>query len=290
MQISKYEQDKRERDLHKEHQNHLFAKISKRVSPANTNQSVHQPVLSLINWPEETRAAPNTILRSALFGSLKKGSRRFVERLKVETVGGVEITYTGQQLDQGDLSVFLAILHMSRQKAMGTPCRFSAYKMLQTLGKTDTGGNREVLHRRILRLKATALELKHGQVTYIGSLIGDVYRDEITNEYLISLNPKLSSLFGKNQFTQVDWLVRHALDTKPLAQWLHSFYSTHAKPYPIKVETLHRLCGSEAGLRRFRQTLCEALESVSVAGKIHGWSFKFSIDENLVSIQKSVSK
>ena len=32
--------------------------------------------------------------------------------------------------------------------------------------------------------------------------------------------------------------------TPMLAQWLHGFYASHAKPFPIKIETLHRLCGS----------------------------------------------
>lgn len=38
--------------------------------------------------------------------------------------------------------------------------------------------------------------------------------------------------------------MRHALDGHQLAQWLHGFYASHAKPFPIKIETLHRLCGS----------------------------------------------
>jgi len=29
--------------------------------------------------------------------------------------------------------------------------------------------------------------------------------------------------------------------TPMLAQWLHGFYASHAKPFPIKIETLHRL-------------------------------------------------
>jgi hypothetical protein len=54
-------------------------------------------------------------------------------------------------------------------------------------------------------------------------------------------------LFGRDGWTQVDWNIRSLLRGYPLAQWLHGFYSTHAAPYPLKVGTLHRLCGSETG-------------------------------------------
>ena len=51
-----------------------------------------------------------------------------------------------------------------------------------------------------------------------------------------------------------------ALRGQQLAQWLHSFYSTHADPHPIKVETIRRLCGSEnKDLFGFRRDLREAL-------------------------------
>jgi hypothetical protein len=57
----------------------------------------------------------------------------------------------------------------------------------------------------------------------------------------------------------VEWAVRHELDGKPLAQWLHGFYASHAKPFPLKIETLHRICGSEAGeMWKFAQTLRKA--------------------------------
>lgn len=73
--------------------------------------------------------------------------------------------------------------------------------------------------------------------------------------YVIRLNPKLGVLFRDDQFTDVDWTIRHALRGKPLAQWIHGFYSSHARSYDLKVETLHRLCGSRArSLTDFKKT------------------------------------
>jgi hypothetical protein len=244
-------------------------------------------VVQLPLWPEPTRGVPNGVLRSALFGAIKKGPRRYMEGEQVAAVDGIEIRYTGQRLDQGDLDVWENVLHVARLQAMGGQCRFTAYAMLKLLGKTDTGSNRETLHKRLMRLKANAVEVQQGRYSYAGSLIDDVYRDKETHEYVLILNPKLRPLFAADQFTQVDWDVRHALDGHQLAQWLHGFYASHAKPFPFKIETLHGLCGSEAGLMSdFAKKLRKALNAVAEASKAHGEGFSYEIHGDLVHVDK----
>jgi hypothetical protein len=177
----------------------------------------------------------------------------------------VDILYTGQRLDQGDLDVWQAVLHIARLQGLGDECRVTAYQLLKTLGKTDTGKNRDILDRRLSRKNASAVRIKIGRYSYEGSLIDEVYRDEKTLEYVINLNPKLRALFERDQWTAVDWAVRLELTGQPLAQWLHGFYATHAQPYPISVEKLHELCGSEAEeIWKFKQLLVRSLESDGV--------------------------
>ena len=73
-----------------------------------------------------------------------------------------------------------------------------------------------------------------------------------------------------------------------LAKWLHGFYSTHAKPYPYKVETLHNLCGSaDKSLRSFRQKLKKALDELVSVGAIEGWDID---GDDLVSVQRTPSR
>jgi hypothetical protein len=247
-------------------------------------------VVQLPPWPDPVRGVPNGVLRSALFGAIKKGPRRYIEGEQIAALDGTEIRYTGQRLDQGDLDVWESVLHVARLQAMGEQCRFRAYSMLKLLGKTDSGSNRETLHKRLMRLKANAVEVQQGRYSYAGSLIDDVYRDKETHEYVLILNPKLRPLFAADQFTQVDWDVRHALDGKPLAQWLHSFYASHAKPFPLKVETLHRLCGSEAKrMTDYKIDLRRNLGAVAEASAAHGEEFSYDIRGDLVHIEKKAS-
>jgi hypothetical protein len=244
-------------------------------------------VVQLPIWPESTRGVPNMALRSALFGAVKKGPRPYLERAEIHAQDGITIRYTGGRLDQGDLDVWETVLHITRLQALGDKCIVTAYQLLKALGKTDTGKNRDTLERRLSRMKATGLDVKIGRYSYEGSLIDEVYRDDESRKYVIRLNPKLLALFEPDQFTHIDWTVRQELDGKPLAQWLHGYYASHAKPFPLRVETLHRLCGSEAvRMDHYRQDLRKALEAVREAKKIHHQDFTYTIEGDLVHVKK----
>ena len=265
----------------------MRARIAKREA-----QEKEEPAqeIQLPLWPEPVRAVPNGFLRSALFGAIAKGKRRYIDGEQLAALDGIEIRYTGQRLDQGDLDVWESVLHAVRLQKLGSKCRLTSYALLKLMGKTDTGKNRATLNKRITRLVASALTVKQGRYSYIGSLIAGAAKDEETQEWVIELDAKLRPLFAADQFTQVEWAVRHELNGKPLAQWLHGFYASHAKPFPLKVETLHRLCGSEAQtMRFFAADLRKNLEAVTEANAMHGEGFSYEIHGDLVYVEKRPS-
>ncbi|NML19171.1 plasmid replication initiator TrfA [Azohydromonas caseinilytica] len=248
-------------------------------------------VVKLPLWPEPVRAVPNGFLRSALFGAIAKGRRRYINGEDLAAIDGVTIRYKGERLDQGDLDVWESVLHAVRLQELGSQCRLTSYALLKLMGKTDTGKNRVTLQNRIERLVANAVTVKQGRYTYIGGLIRFAAKDEETQEWVIELDAKLRPLFAADQFTQVEWAVRHALDGHQLAQWLHGFYASHADPFPLKIETLHKLCGSEAGeLWKFAQTLRKALDEVAKACAAHGEAFSYEIRGDLVHVEKRASR
>ena len=248
-------------------------------------------IITLPLWPEAVRAVPNGMLRSALFGAIRRGARRYLRRERIAALEGIEIFYTGERLDQGDLDVWEMILHLARLQGLGNECRTTAYQLLKALGKTDSGKNREILDLRLSRMKATGVDVQINRYGYEGSLIDEVYRDKETREYVFRINPKLRTLFEGDQFTLIDWAIRRELDGKPLAQWLHGFYASHAKPYPASVAKLHELTGSEAGeLWKFAQTLRKNLNELVKASEIHGQPFSYEIRDDLVHVEKQASR
>lgn len=266
------------------------AMAKQREREASNGNPPPKNAVQLPLWPQLTRGVPNGVLRSALFGAIKKGPRRYMERARIAALDGIEILYTGQRLDQGDLDVWECVLHIARLQEMGQKCRFRAYAMLQMLGMTDSGKNNKVLHNRLLRLQTNTVEVDQGRFTYMGGLIDEAFRDKTTKEYVIVLNAKLRPLFGTDQFTQIDWSVRNALKGKPLAQWLHGFYSSHAKPFPMKVSTLLELSGSEnSDPYSARQNLQKSLEALTDACETNGQPFNHEVKDGLVHVEKNPS-
>lgn len=261
-----------------------------RQRAAQEQASAPAKVVQLPLWPEPVRAVPNGFLRSALFGAIRKGRRRYLKAEQLAALDGIEIHYTGERLDQGDLDVYESVLHAVRFQELGSQCRVTSYALLKLMGKSDTGKNRATLQTRIERLRANAIRMKQGRYSFIGGLVDEAYKDEETQEWVIVLNPKLLALYGADQFTQIEWAVRHALDGHQLAQWLHGFYASHAKPFPMRMETLLKLAGSENDSpRSAQQKLRKALDAVAEASAAHGEGFSYEIRGDLVHVEKRPS-
>ncbi len=280
-------EDKPKGKTHEQHMEWLRAKAEEVSAKTVESVSAASVRVQLPMWPEPVRAVPNGFLRSALFGAIRKGRRRYINGEQIAAIEGVEIFYKGESLDQGDLDVWESVLHAVRLQELGSQCRLTSYVLLKLMGLTDTGKNRATLHTRIERLVANALTVKQGRYSYMGNLIAGAAKDEDTQEWVIELNPKLRPLFAADQFTQIEWAVRRTMNGHQLAQWLHGFYASHAKPYPVKIETLHKLCGSEQGVMSdFAKKLRKALDAVVMANMAHGEGFSYEIYGDLVHVEK----
>lgn len=271
-------------------------RLAKRAAEAEARkaQQQEQPaeaataaVVRLPLWPEAVRGVPNSVLRSALFGAIKRGRRAYLQREPLASVDGVTVLFTGPRLDQADLDVWEQCLHLARGKELGERIQFAAHGFLRSIGRSTGGKDVEWLKGAFARLSSSVVEIKDGSRAYFGAMLHGGARDDETGAYSIEINPKIVALYGREGWTQVEWQQRQALKGQPLAQWLHGFYTTHALPYPYRVETLHKLCGSEAkSLKDFRKDLRRALEHIQ---EVAGWCSNVSRD-GLVAVEKTPSK
>lgn len=244
-------------------------------------------VVQLPLWPEAGRGVPNSTLRGALFAAIQGKGRRYMKREILASQRGIEIRFTGMQLDQSDLDVWEQALHLTRQHPLGTRCHFTARGFLKALGRADSGRrNHEWLKDVFARLVGCAVEITHGRVTYVGNLL-EFVRDEKTGRYVLEVNPKIADLYTAGRWTSTDWEQRRRLRGKPLALWLHGFYASHADPYPLTVEYLRTLSGSRTkGIRAFKQNLVRALREIEGACAIRS----FKIENGLVHVEAMPSK
>ncbi|WP_422910406.1 plasmid replication initiator TrfA [Pseudomonas sp. MAC6] len=270
-----------------------------RLEESFSNRPVKQPIeqsnarqleIQLTNWPDGVRGVPNITLRSAIFSSSRSSCHTYLQRAEIYSQRPTQIRYTGPRLDQGDLDVWIALLHIARRKMMGKSFKTSAYELLKQQGKTDAGNNRKTLYKRLFRLAAATLEISATRYSYTGGLVDSIYRDEITHELVISLNPELSKLFGPNEFTLVDWSIRRSLNAKPLAQWLHGFLSSHAEPLPMPVDTIMMMAGShDTSTSSREQNLRRALTALQLASNLHEQPFSYEICGGHLHIKRKPS-
>ncbi len=232
-------------------------------------------------WHEETRGVPNLCLRSALFGVIKRGRRKAVKGELVSAVKGLNIRYTGWRLDQGDFDVLAHALHLAsrqQEKSTSSHVQFTAKGFLKGIGRKLGKSGREWLKDSFRRLTASAVEIKleipngyrSDSFTYAGSLIDEFYYNVRDQSYFLKVNPKLAKVFDAG-WTQLQWRQRLHLKTD-LAKWLHGFYASHRTPYPVKVATLMRLCGSECHrLVDFRRSLRTAMGELVRVDAVATW-------------------
>jgi hypothetical protein len=223
---------------------------------------------------------PNACFQSALFGMVARGRRKYLNGQRIVSFKGLTISYTGEQLDQGDLDVFIHAVHLTAQeKDNRRPdglVHFSVRGFLSAIGRKPGKSGQQWLLNSIRRLSASNVEIRfEGNQPYStynvygGSLINDYFYDPGRKRYYLRVNSNLGALFDLG-WTQLCWQQRLQLSGN-LNRWLHGLYSS-TQPYPIKVNSLLILSGSSCErLRKFREQLKKALNDLVKTGAIKSW-------------------
>ena len=248
------------------YRNHPYALQRSKERSAELIAERNKPIL-LEPWANDRRAAPNAVFRSALFPALNSQTRKFIKEKKVYSVGGLDVTFTGEQFDQSDLDVYLEILNLAKAVPLGQPVRFSAYSMLKALGRATGNANHKWLHSVLIRLRGGTVEMVTDKARLFGGLIEGGIRDEITKHYDVVINPSYAKFFGFGLWSSLDLDQRRALEKKSIAKALHAYYSTHTDPAPHRYDTLAGVVGLEnKNSRDLKAKLIKAHEELKRVG------------------------
>lgn len=241
-------------------------------------------VIYLPTWREDRQGSPNSLMRCALFAAIQSKDREYLEKAEVFSQQGVTVTYTGKQLNQEDLTVWLALVDLMKKDSLGTECRFTAHEILKYMGLEIGGSGYERLENSILRMTACAVVIKTERYTYGRSLIESFDIDEYTKKYKVRLSRHLIKLFGDNDWTAVNWAQRKQLRNKPLCLKLHDYYSSHEIPLPVSFEFLSDITGStnrqKASFKRQVKIALEELVKINFLKK-------YSIESDIVKVERN---
>ena len=273
------------------------AEEKKSEPDSNIDNSPKQQDLDLVilqevlpAWSDQKRGVPNPFIRSGLFSVTNAANRAFIEKEKVASLSNYDMIYSGQQLGQDDLSVWLSLINLAKESPVTNRIHFSGYSLVVDLGWRMHSESYSRVRQCIERLKVTGVtitptgSLKGG---YTGSLIREYAWQEEDEKgrirWMVAFDPKISQLFLRDTTTLLAWEQRRAIGARAtLALWLHAFYSSHTNPFEYSVAKLHELSKSESKLNVFRRNLKLALERNREIGFLRD----YTIENDIVSVVK----
>jgi TrfA protein len=239
-------------------------------------------------FPEATRPVSNDMARSVLFSCVQGKDRIFIKDALLATVDGVEIRFTGEQLNQDDHDLLMQLIFMAREKPVGAWVTIPAHAILKALCRQVGGKQHRALRADIFRLAAgtVSIRIARDRIEVTGHhLLAKAAQHEDSRYWVYRLDPDLAFLYGGESYTLIDWDKRLNLKGKDLARWLQLYLATHAKPFPVKVATLRELSGSRTkALRSFRGQLRLALDALISNHDIEQWWIAQQTD--LVTVER----
>lgn len=228
-------------------------------------------------FPEDSPPVSNVIARSALFAAVKSKDRRMMRDEVVASQEGIEIAFSGEQLNQDDHDNFMQLVKLASGRPLGETVVVPANAILRTLGRSTGKSQHDQLRADMKRLIEGTVTIKAKGVEYFGHLIDDALQDSREpihkRHWAYRLNPRLVTLFMPTRYTLNNWETRQQLSQKDLARWLQLWLESHAQNFATGVQTIRERCGSQrADLRKFRFSLKQALNDLKEAGVIHAWA------------------
>lgn len=243
---------------------------------------------------------PNSLVRGSNLGTLfnaRKGTKddRYAITGKVIADNRhCKLTYTGLELRQAELDVFIGVLHLASSTShdLRKPLVFTAPRFLKSIGwvQEDKHPSKKDYDRLTDSLKALAsAKIYVEQYRSIGpneripvgefsggNLLAEFkWRKEgASRHYEVNLDPKIALIFTKNEYTIGSHSLRRELDGRqPLAKMLLEYYLTSREPIPISIYELAARAGlcmtHKNTFRRVFVAACEHLVKINFLESFH---------------------
>ena len=219
-------------------------------------------------------AMPNHLNRSSLIAPIACGLRKFHRQAVMVSRSDCVLEYTGEQLDEADGEIIMALIFFAKAYPMGTPVPLNRAELLRKIKRSTGKHDYEWLHRRIKAVTEATMFLEakkpDGSTRYsIGKTVsfriiaGFGYDDE-AETYSYSLDPRWVQMFGNREYSLIDWDKRMQIGRgQDMAKTLQRLVATSADP--VQRYALDWLKGKmEYGgrMRDFRDALARAVREL----------------------------
>jgi hypothetical protein len=227
--------------------------------------------LQLPYWCDLERGAPNSILRSALFGIVgTKSIRKIYKNELIASYGGSKFFYSGVSLSQTDLDLWLEIIHIW-QKNRSPRMELTRYTIAKLLDKRRSKPLYDRIDKTLDRLFNCSVSIEitrpDGKLyTYKGRLITELesLSHKGKKDWRITVSERLIDLFAHGYTRQLTD-IRRSLKSD-LARWFYGYISSHKTsedhPHKISFEKLIPMMGVRSHKAMFKKIITKALNEL----------------------------
>ncbi|MGE6794011.1 hypothetical protein ACQKFS_18540 [Pseudomonas guineae] len=215
-------------------------------------------------------AFPNHLNRSSLIAPIARGERKRHMRSKMVTRRDCILEYSGEQLDEADGDLIMALIAFAQPFPLGDPVLLNRKELLRKIKRGAIGSSQyEWLYRSMKRLREATLFLEalkpDGSTRYtVGrmesfNILKSLSYDNETYRY--TLDPHWILMFGNREYSLIDWgkrlQIRRGLDMAKTLQRLIATSSDRVQRFALEGLRTQMTYGGR--LRDFRNSLGRAV-------------------------------
>lgn len=220
-------------------------------------------------------AMPNHLNRSSFIAPIARGRRKVHQQTVMVTRRDCVLEYTGEQLDEADGDLIMALIFFAQPQPLGAPVPLDRKKLLRKIKSGSIGSSQyEWLHKSMKRFRAGTLFLEakkpNGSTRYsIGkmesfSILKDLGYDDESETYTYTLDPRWVVMFGNREYSLLDWDKRmqigRGMDMAKTLQRLVATSSDLVQRYALDGLKAQMDYGSP--MRKFRESLDAAVREL----------------------------
>lgn len=227
-------------------------------------------------------AFPNHLNRSSFIAPIARGVRKFHRQAEMVTRRDCVLEYTGEQLDEADGDLIMALIAFAQPFPIGTPVPLHRAELLRKIKRSNGKTQYEWLHRRIKSLTEATMFLEakkpDGTTRYsVGKtvsfrIIAAFSYDDEAETYSYSLDARWVQMFGNREYSLIDWDKRMQIGRgQDMAKTLQRLLATSADPVQrYALEWLKDKMEYASPMRKFREALaaaCTELKRLEIIAK-----------------------
>lgn len=234
-------------------------------------------------------AFPNHLNRSSLIAPIARGPREFHRQAVMVTRKDCILQYTGEQLDEADGDLIMALIAFAQPFLLGTSVPLNRKELLRRIKLGSIGSTQyEWLYRSMKRLREGTLFLEarkpDGTTRYtVGKMMSfnilkDLTYDGNSEMYTYILDPRWLRLFCNGEYSLIDWHKRmHIGRGLDMAKTLQRLLATSSDP--VQKHALERLKAQmryASPMRKFREALVSACKELERLEVVSSWRIEES--------------